>query len=126
MNVKRALDNAIVPPARLTDDVGWKGRHATAAMSGTLSLIRAHQAAGIMAMLRALAIYADAHKSRYSTPIGQDGVLGKAWAQSLGGVRALLNGELNGLDGGTIDGAILAMARAAGFEEKDLIDAGLE
>ena len=71
-------------------------------------------------MLRALALYADSHLSRFETPISQDYVLGVEWRRSLSAVRALLNGETGRLDCGDVDRAILAMFTAAGFEGNEL------
>lgn len=70
----------------------------------------------LRSMLLGLAEYADAHSRRYHSKIGDDGVLGREWAAMLSGARGLLNGELDRFDGGTLDKAILAMARAADVE----------
>lgn len=70
----------------------------------------------IRMVLQGLAIYAEQHRKRYDSEIGSDGVLGRAWVESLRGVRDLLNGELDGLDAGTIDSAICALAKNEGVD----------
>jgi hypothetical protein len=52
--------------------------------------------------------------------LANDGILGEAWADMLKGCRTLLNGDLGGLDGGTLDSILCKMAEANGYEVNDL------
>lgn len=61
--------------------------------------------------------YAEAHKRRYDSLIGEDYILGPAWKEIGEGIRTLLNGELGNLDGGTLDGFILDTLHENGFTE---------
>lgn len=70
----------------------------------------------IVELLRALAEYADAHRDRYETEIGEDGVLGDHFEEIARGLLGLLNGETGRLDCGTIDGAIRKLCKAAKVE----------
>jgi len=63
----------------------------------------------IATMVHGLAVYADAYRRRFDSDISEDGVLGPAWREIGDGILALLNGELDGLDGGTVDGLIRRM-----------------
>lgn len=69
-------------------------------------------------IVRGLAIYADAYSRRYEggTTLADDGVIGDAWLDMVKAAVTLLNGELAGLDGGTMDGLLRALASANGFE----------
>ena len=71
----------------------------------------------ILSMLSGLAIYADWHRGRFGSDIADDGVIGREWREALGAVRGLLNGELSGLDAGTVDSTIVEMGKAAGFKD---------
>ena len=89
---------------------------------------RAHQQAyhspragfesALVGFVNALGEYAAAHAKAYGSTIADDGVIGEEWQTIARGVLGLLNGERGRLDGGTIDGAIRDLARAAGFEEE--------
>jgi len=57
-------------------------------------------------MLRGWIQYAEEHQKQYESTIGEDGVLGPAWAQIGDGIRQLLNGDLGRLDAGTLDSII--------------------
>lgn len=74
----------------------------------------------IVSTLAAVALYADTHENRFGSPIGEDYVLGEGIKQILSGVRVLLNGELEGLDGGTLDAMILNLAQAMGFSQEEI------
>lgn len=95
---------------RVNNSGGWALRHLDAVNNP------GRGEAPILGMLCMLAAYADTHCRRYEAPIAHDSMLGAAWLDMLRGVRALLNGELGRLDGGTLDATILAMHEAAGFE----------
>ena len=65
--------------------------------------------------------YARWHEWRYESKIAEDGEIGRrGWLPMLKGLRYLLNGETKDLDCGTVDGAILELAKAAGFTEEDV------
>lgn len=68
-------------------------------------------------MIRGAIAYADTHRERYESGIGEDYVLGQHWASVMMSVRALLNGDCGGFDCGTLDSLILAMLEAEGFDE---------
>lgn len=70
----------------------------------------------LVMLIRGVSHYADQHARRYESPIGEDGVLGQEWATAVRAVRGLLNGELGGLDGGTLDKMLCGMLRQEGFE----------
>lgn len=89
----------------------WKERHNAA----TMSLGRPFESA-IVHMLEAWARYADDHRARYESPIGEDYVLGPEWRDIGLGIRGLLNGETGRLDCGTLDGFILDTLKAEGIE----------
>jgi hypothetical protein len=86
-------------------------------------------AAGIALIIEGLATYADGYHAEYGPEgedqsdghiLANDGVLGDAWAEVLKGCRTLLNGDLGGLDGGTLDSILCKMAEANGYEVNDL------
>ena len=68
----------------------------------------------------ALAKYHQEHRDEYDSTIAEDGVLGPAFLDILKGARSLLNGELGPHDAGTLDSALVAIGRAAGFEDKEI------
>lgn len=73
---------------------------------------RADFARAMGAMLRGWSEYADAYAARYGDAVGDDAVLGDAWQRIGDGLRALLDGEVGGLDCGSIDANVLdCMAR---------------
>lgn len=94
---------------RRPPDNGWQDRHNKA--------FRSHPLAHIVV---SCAQYADAHRARFDSGIGEDYVLGPEWIAILKGVRGLLNGETGQLDCGTVDGMICDMLRAEGVPESDL------
>ena len=79
-----------------------------------------HRGGSVPTMLRAAAAYADSHFRRYESGIGEDGVLGLGWVAILQGCRTLLNGDIGGLDGGTVDSLICAMLVNEGFDPDNL------
>lgn len=92
------------------DTTGWQRRHLNA-------WFKTDSANAIPNMLHALAGYADKHAQRFESRLGDDYFLSPPWASMLLNVRTLLNGELDGLDGGTLDGLILDMLALEGFDE---------
>ena len=71
-------------------------------------------------MITSLAQYADKHEQRFESLLANDYVLGLAWREMLDNCRTLLNGELDGLDGGTCDEMLCAIARLAGFNDTEV------
>ena len=61
-------------------------------------------------------MYADFHSARYESGIGDDGVLGPAWAQWGASLRTLLNGDCGRLDCGTLDSLLCNTLTAEGFD----------
>lgn len=95
------------------------GKVASRAKTEAWAQVHARAAFGdvpISNVLRQLGRYADDYFARYDSRLGDDQILGAAWRQMLSGVRTLLNGELNGLDGGTLDALICEMAKLEGFD----------
>lgn len=84
----------------------WKIRHGR--------LFSAHHP--LASMILSLARYADDHETRFESSIGEDGFLGPAWESMVRNVLTLLNGELNGLDGGTLDKLLRDMLTNEGFD----------
>ena len=70
----------------------------------------------LASMILSLARYADDHEKRFESSIGEDGFLGPAWESMVRNMLTLLNGELNGLDGGTLDKLLRDMLANEGFE----------
>ena len=60
--------------------------------------------------INAIAGYADCHRNKYQSEIGEDGVLGDGMKGIIEGLRTLLNGVLCGLDGGEMDKLICGLA----------------
>lgn len=96
------------------DDSGWKSRHRNALLS-PMGFERP-----IVGMLRGWIQYAERHRQQYESTIGEDGVLGPAWAQIGDGIRQLLNGDCGRLDCGTLDSIIHDNLREAGFDPDQL------
>lgn len=61
--------------------------------------------------------YADAHRERFDSRIGDDYVLGPAWAKIGSGLRDLLSGETGRFDCGTLDAILNNALNAEGFDE---------
>lgn len=68
--------------------------------------------------VKSAAKYADTYFGRYESRIGQDAVLGPAWKGILQGCLTLLNGELNGLDAGSMDKLIRSMLSLEGIADE--------
>ncbi len=66
---------------------------------------RPHSAGeGMAPMIVGWARYADAYHNRFESPIGEDGILGAAWKAM--GESILVNGDLAGLNAGSLDALI--------------------
>lgn len=74
----------------------------------------------IVNLVNAWTDYANRHRARYDSGIGDDGVLGPAWAQIGASIRTLLNGESGQLDCGTIDGFVCDVLTAEGVNPDTL------
>lgn len=75
--------------------------------------------AGVVGFVTAAAVYADNHRKRFESRIGDDGVLGEPWALILMSVLTLLNGDLGRLDGGTVDALVRHMLIEEGFDPNE-------
>jgi hypothetical protein len=78
-------------------DTGWAVRHAAEWSQPKKS---------VTMLIKAWLLYADEHRARYESGVGDDGFLGREWANIGFSLRDLLNGELGGLDGGLADATI--------------------
>ena len=96
----------------------WAERHNAAFVGANFGYNRGFSA-HICNMLLGWARYAEAHKDRYESPIGEDYFIGKAWADQGRALRTLLNGETGRLDCGTLDAFILNTAADHGVNLED-------
>ncbi len=72
---------------------------------------------GLSRMICGLGDYADDYRKRFEgQTLGEDYVLGVAWLDILKGVNRLLDGELDGLDGGTCSTILGKLAEREGLE----------
>lgn len=100
------------------DTGGWKARHMQEilrARNNPPSLSKNHA----IAMVRAFDAWIDyalAHQKRFDSPIGEDYVLGPAWARWGFALRELLNGEAGSLDCGTLDSILCHNLTEMGFD----------
>lgn len=92
----------------------WARRHTNEMMFGVDGF-----GANIAAQVKAWAKYADLHYARYESLIGDDGYIGEHWEDQAKSILGLLNGETGGLDCGTIDSLIRAIAREHGLKGKE-------
>ena len=72
--------------------------------------------ASMSTMIKALAMYADAHAKAYNSDLADDHILGPIWLQMVRSLLDLRNGQLGRLDAGLIGDACEAIAQAAGFD----------
>lgn len=110
-HIQRAMDKALKAEAKAKASTfpynGWAGRHISAWQSSRPA---------IGGLIRSWLLYADTHRERYESGIGEDGFLGKEWAAIGFSLRDLLNGELGGLDGGLCDGIIVDALEREGWD----------
>ncbi len=98
----------------------WKERHNAAVSMWQVMPTERPFESSMVQMLSAWARYADNHRTRYQSPIGEDYVLGREWTAIGLGLRGLLNGDCGPrLDCGTLDGFILDTLRANGVDHND-------
>ena len=88
------------------DDTGWKSRHVRAINSGHV----------VARAIETWCVYAARHARLYGSRIGEDRVLGPAWADWGRALRALLNGDCGDLDCGTLDMIVHDNLREQGFD----------
>ena len=67
-------------------------------------------------MLGAWLLYADIHRERYRSGIGEDGVLGLEWAKIGAAIRGLLNGDCGRIDCGAVDAVICDTLKDEGID----------
>ncbi len=92
----------------------WQTRHNSAVM-----LPRSGAELAIVSMLNGWLAYAASHQERYEDLIGNDGVLGKPWAEIGASIASLLDGETGRLDCGTLSSLINNTMRANGVEVQE-------
>lgn len=94
-------------------EMSWQRQHAHQ-VNGVI--IPQNKGADITAMIKGWLAYADNHKERYEGRIGDDGVLGKPWAEIGVALHQLLNGETGTLDCRTASSAIIEALQANSFD----------
>jgi hypothetical protein len=92
---------------KATKKTGWDIRHNSALGAAINGAVNVPFESPIARMLESWGEYAKAHRARYESKIGDDGVLGQEWEAIGIGIRGLLNGETGRLDCGTLDAFIL-------------------
>lgn len=100
------------------DTGGWKDRHKAATLHAkqTPMYYRDTLESSVGVAIYAWCAYAQAHEERFESQIGDDYVLGPAWARWGFALRELLNGDLGRLDGGTLDTIIHDNLKEQGFD----------
>lgn len=88
-----------------SDSNEWKARH-----------LRAVPVHPVGKAIGAWIDYARDHQIRFGSNIGEDYVLGDAWARWGFALRELLNGELAGMDAGTLDSILADNLQEQGFD----------
>jgi len=95
---------------------GWQVQHRSAVLNAPLTYPNPSLEASMVRAIGAWCDYAIAHAAAYERQIGQDYVLGVAWARWGFALRELLNGDLGRLDGGTLDAIIHDNLAEQGFD----------
>jgi hypothetical protein len=111
--IRRSLQKAERKDLHCLHGTGWGKRHTLAWEKGVHGDFNT---SALPMMIRGWAKYADDHSAVFGSTIGEDYVLGDEWETIGRAIRGLLNGELGGLDGGTVDGLICEMLEAEGFD----------
>ncbi len=101
------------------DTGGWKTRHMRAISQARTFSIVVNQETVIVRALDTWVGYAIAHQARFESPIGEDYVLGPAWARWGFALRELLNGETGRLDCGTLDTILCDNLAEQGYNPDD-------
>jgi hypothetical protein len=103
-----------VSPTTTRSNVGdWQSRHNEAIIAPR------GPERPIVRLCEAWLAYAEQHRKRYESPIGEDGVLGQEWAAIGLAIRGLLNGETGNLDCGTLDAFVLNTLKGEGWEKEE-------
>jgi hypothetical protein len=105
---------SILADRKMPNTGSWQDRHDAAIRLPHMSETRNNFETAMVEMLKGWSKYAEDHKVRYESPIGDDGVLGAYWESMGDALRGLLNGETGRLDCGTLDGFILNTMRDNG------------
>jgi hypothetical protein len=113
--IAHELERADKMEARAGGATGWAKRNNDVFRANAVSPMPSGQARALVRGVYVLADYADGHYKQFGSLIGDDSVLGPAWAEVASGLRALLNGEIRPLDGGTMDAIICNLASANGL-----------
>ena len=102
-------------PAFTTPDMaGWQTRH-------RMAIVHPINQEGPMAgMIHSWLDYADRHKARFESGIGDDYVLGPQWAKIGAALLQMLNGDCGRFDCGTLDALIRGVLKDEGFATDDL------
>lgn len=79
-------------------------------------LRRVHREQAIRQAITGWANLGVTHALMYDSPIGDDGVLGEAFADMGRALRTMLNGETGRFDCGTLDSLILDIAQSCGVD----------
>lgn len=95
---------------------GWKTRHNLAVDRAFWLSNERSQERSIVQALHAWYEYASAYVQRFGGPIGENYVIGAAWARWGLAIRELLNGDCGQLDRGTLDTIILDNLIEQGFD----------
>lgn len=74
------------------------------------------QTTALATAIDAWCYYASHHQAQFGSKIGDDQVLGPAWAKWGEALLTLLNGDLNGMDGGTLDKIIRDNLTEQGYD----------
>lgn len=71
---------------------------------------------GVVQLLQSWETYANNHRARFETSIGDDAVLARYWSDIGSAIIGLLNGDIGRLDGGTVDKYVRELARENGVK----------
>lgn len=100
---------------------GWATRHADAMVEGAMFTDTSLRASGgIAQMVYGWASYADAYRLQWGSTVGDDRVLGPAWARAGQAIEELLNGHIGQLDAGATSTLLYHIAElngVTGFED---------
>jgi hypothetical protein len=96
---------------------GWQDRHKAAVRHAqqTPQFYKPTLESSIALAIEAWCDYAEAHAARFEGQIGEDYVLGPAWARWGFALRELLNGDCGRLDCATLDSIIHDNLSEQGF-----------
>lgn len=99
----------------------WATRYADAMVEGSMFTDTAlKQSGGVAQLVFGWAAYADAHRLRFGSMVGEDGFLGPHWGEIGVMLTYLLNGDIGRLDGGLTDTLIRDIAELNGIDLDNL------